>query len=402
MDDFEKNLLNTCIICNEKNSKANPVIKKKPTDDKAKDLLERCKLLKQNGDNSVTNVLQRILGAKEAGLFGSVVYHSECRKPLMHEKRKSSSSSLTTPLKKVGRPGKATSEERPKRTTSVPKEKKCMFSNCSFCPPACDTELHQVYTDSVGNVLLFVKENTTVDAVRVSVADLTEPGHASSFERHYHRQCLRNAQRSCKTEHVDDKLTRSICDELLVLSVKSSLFDEGTVLSMKDINAEYVPILDDYGIRSEYSGDQRKHIKEVLMKNVPGVSFVKSLRRNESETVSLDRHVSEAMEFALSHSTLIKTMSTVAKVLREEALEYRDWKFESDLNDFQCPPKLMFFISQLLFGRFSKGVTGKRDVQLQKTQQVVSQFILQNVRTDRQVKHKSKTDEGFRSTVETH
>ena len=212
---------------------------------------------------------------------------------------------------------------------------------------------------------------------------------------------MRNAQRSCKTEPVDDKLTRSICDELLVLSVKSFLFDEGTVLSMKDINAEYVSILDDYGIRSEYSGDQRKHIKEVLTKNVPGVSFVKSLRRNESETVSLDRHVSEAMEFALSHSTSIETMSTVAKVLREEALEYRNWKFESDLNDFQCPPKLMFFINQLLFGRFSKGVIGKRDVQLQKTQQVVSQFILQNVRTDRQVKHKSKTDEGFRSTVET-
>ena len=109
MDEFEKNLLNTCIICTEKNSKGNPLIKKPPDDKKAKDLLDRCKLLKQNGDNSVTNVLQRILGAKEAGLFGSVVYHSECRKPMMHKKRKLSFGepcSSTMPLKKLVDQGK--------------------------------------------------------------------------------------------------------------------------------------------------------------------------------------------------------------------------------------------------------------------------------------------------------
>ena len=69
------------------------------------------------------------------------------------------------------------------------------------------------------------------------------------------------------------------------------------------------------------------------------------------------------MEFALSHSTSIETISTVAKILREEALECHDWKFETDLNDFQCPPNLMFFINQLLFGRLSKGVTGKREAE---------------------------------------
>ena len=406
MDEFEKNLLKTCIICNAKTSKANPVIKKPPDEEKAKDLLDRCKLLKQNGDNSVTNVLQRILGAKQAGLFGSVVYHSECRKPLMHEKRKLSFGepcSSATPLKKVGRPGKTAPEERPKRIPTAPKEKKCMFSSCDFCPPASNEGIHKIETDNVGAQLLYVKNNTKVDAVRVCVADLVDPGDASSIERHYHRPCLEYAKRSCNSKDNGDAktITRSICDELLVLSVKSSLFDEDTVLSMKDINDEYISILKDYGLRGEYSNDQRKHIKEVLTRDIPGVSFVKSLRRNESETVSLDRHVSEAMEFALSHSTSIETMSTVAKVLREEALEFRDWKFETDLNDFQCPPKLLFFLNQLLFGRFSKGVTGKRDLQLQNTEQVVSQFILQNVRTDRQVKHKSTRDEGFMSTVET-
>ena len=170
---------------------------------------------------SVTNVLQRILGAKEAGLFGSVVYHSECRKPLMHEKRKLSFGepcSSTMPLKKVGRPGKTTPEERPKRISTVPKGKKCMFSSCDFCPPASDDGIDQIETDTVGIQLLYVKNNTKVDAVRVCVADLVDPGDASSLEprRHYHKTCLVHAKRSCHSKDAGEgKMTRSICDNCL-------------------------------------------------------------------------------------------------------------------------------------------------------------------------------------------
>ena len=54
---------------------------------------------------------------------------------------------------------------------------------------------------------------------------------------------------------------RSICDEMLVLSVKSSLFVEDTMLSMRDSNNEYLPILEDYSINNTYSFDHKKHPK---------------------------------------------------------------------------------------------------------------------------------------------
>jgi hypothetical protein len=75
--------------------------------------------------------------------------------------------------------------------------------------------------------------------------------------------------------------------------------------------------------------------------------------KNESQTVSLASHVSEAMEFALSFSNPLESMVTLASMMREEALQYRNWKFEKDLNDFEYTPMLQFFLNQFLFGRFS-------------------------------------------------
>ena len=172
-------------------------------------------------------------------------------------------------------------------------------------------------------------------------------------------------------------------------------------LKMNDINDEYTSILKDYGLSDSYANDHRKHLKNLLQNSIPGLSILPSVRRNESATVSLDMQVSQAMDFAESHSNTIETLSTVAKDLREEALGYRDWKFETSLDGSKCPPKLMFLLNQIRFGRFGKKCTGKRDLQLQKTMEVACQFILQNIRTDRQVKHEAKKDEGFQDNVET-
>ena len=306
-------------------------------------------------------------------------------------------------MRRLGRPEKITAESRPKRSQFIPKEIKCMFSACDFYPHPSNAELHRVYTDPMGETLIRIKMATLIDSVRVCVSDLEKKGDAAALEKYYHRQCLRNAQRSCeaKDEAESDKLTRSICDELLVLSVNSSLFVEDTVLSMRNINDEYLSILEDYGMNNMYSVDHKKHLKDLLKNRIPAIQFVKSLRKNESETVSLEFHVIQAMDFASSHTTSVETMANLAKILREEALNYRHWELETDFNNFKCPPMLQFFLNQLLFGRFCKSVTGKRDFQLQKTLEISCQFILQNLRTDRQVKHTPKKDEGFRCNVDT-
>ena len=223
-------------------------------------------------------------------------------------------------------------------------------------------------------------------------------------ELYYHRHCLTYALRSCQIQgdkRTGNEMRRDICDELLVLSVKSSLFIHEAPLQMNDINDEYKSLLKSYGLHGMYSDNHKKYLKELLTKKIPSFQFVKSIRKNESETVSSPCQVSEAMEFALSnsYSTSLDAISTVGMALREEALSYRDWKFDGSFSKFENPPLLQFFLNQLLFGRHSMVVTGKRDFERQKTLNVFCQYIVQNIRSDRQVKHKPKQDVGFRSYI---
>ncbi|KAG0711445.1 hypothetical protein GWK47_020586 [Chionoecetes opilio] len=126
---------------------------------------------------------------------------------------------------------------------------KCVFSNCDFCPKNDSEPLHRVLTNSMGKTLLQIKQKTPDDQVRVSVADLEEPGDASALEKHYHRTCLRSAQRiSTRTDHSNVPLIRSVCDAQLVLAIQNTLSDEDVTLSMAEVNDAYLSILKRYRV----------------------------------------------------------------------------------------------------------------------------------------------------------
>ena len=92
----------------------------------------------------------------------------------------------------------------------------------------------------------------------------------------------------------------------------------------------------------------------------------------------------------------------LSRTMRNELIEYKDkWQFEAGLADFENPPLLHFLLEQILFGTHSKHVTGRRMDDCYKMVDVLSQVILQNVKTDRQIKLKPMTDTGFRQRAET-
>jgi len=64
-------------------------------------------------------------------------------------------------------------------------------------------------------------------------------------------------------------------------------------------------------------------------------------------------------------------------------------------------PLLQYSLTHLLFGHHILEVSGKRDEEVGKTINVACQFLVQNAKTDRQVKHQSKKDSGFRQTAQT-
>ena len=87
----------------------------------------------------------------------------------------------------------------------------------------------------MGTTLLEIKNNTQDDQVRTFVSEFADAGDASALEKHYHRNCLRYAQRTfsadCENASVK-QVVRSACNEELVLAVQNTLEDDGASLNM--------------------------------------------------------------------------------------------------------------------------------------------------------------------------
>jgi len=171
---------------------------------------------------------------------------------------------------------------------------------------------------------------------------------------------------------------------------------------MNDISEDYMSMLSENGVTLG-SSHYKKHLKLLIKENVPGVEFVKPHRLNESEQVMSSRALAEAVDNVAHQGSeeMIKRVADVAKVLRGELLNHRDtWHFAGSMS-YENPPMVAFFLKQLLFGTNSKMVCEKRDDAVNKTISIVSQILVQNVRTNRQVKHKPKSDVGFVTNIHT-
>ncbi|KAG0710450.1 hypothetical protein GWK47_022752 [Chionoecetes opilio] len=94
----------------------------------------------------------------------------------------------------------------------------------------------------------------------------------------------------------------------------------------------------------------------------------------------------------MNDDEIVGHLKNVANLLREEMLQQRSWSFTGSFSNFENPSLLQFFMSHLLFGSHVVKVSGIRDQEVDKTVDVSCQFLVQNTRTDRQVKHQTKKD----------
>ena len=74
-------------------------------------------------------------------------------------------------------------------------------------------------------------------------------------------------------------------------------------------------------------------------------------------------------------------------------MQLRDWSFTGTFDNFNTPPLLKFFLSNLLFARHGSKIAGKHDEEVDKIVEVACQFLTQNTRNNRQVKRQAKFGE---------
>lgn len=375
------------------------------------DLVKCCNERLSLGELEIKQLCDRLNSLSESEK-SSVYYHSECRKPLVNKvnierlrTKRSRCESPASSLRGPGRPSCSSDTPRPKRTKNVPKSQICVFSPCGFCPKDNTEPLHRVASDRVGKTLIDIKQNTVNDQVRTCVSELVDIGDASALEKWYHRACLRSAQRTTNAaDYSDTQLIRSICDEELLISIQNTLTGDDVTLSMAEVNEEYVSLLKWHQVCLTESANYKKHLKNLITERLPYVQFVKSVRKNEPESIVLPTAVSKAMEIRssmLDNDDKISQLRSTANMLRNEMMGHRDWSFNGSFEDFKNPPLLQFFLTHLLFGRHVHKVSEMRNEEVDKMVDVSCQFMIQNSRTDRQVKHQPKKDDVFLQTLQT-
>ena len=399
---------NVCVICSEGATSTKKLINNPGMIDE----LLKCCYERQSLGQCDTKQLTDYLGRLSESGLKALYYHSECRKPIVNKSmierlraKRERSDSPAYSVQGRGRPSTESDSARHKRRKSVPKEEVCLFAGCSFCPIDSSEPLHQVLTDKMGENLLLIKQKTQDDCVRTCVAGLQSAGDASARELYYHNKCLRSAQRTFHPMNCsNEQLIRSVCDEQLLLSVQNTLSNDDTSLSMADVNSEYLVILKRYQVEINESGNFRKYLRKLITERLPNIQIVKSLRKNEPDKLVLPSAVSKAIELRsalLDNDNKIGALKNVASVLREEILQYRKWSFTGSFQDFDNPPLLQFFITQVLFGCQVLKVSQVRNEEVEKAVDVACQFLVQNTRSDRQVQHQPKTHDGFRQVVQT-
>ncbi|XP_034021254.1 uncharacterized protein LOC117505823 [Thalassophryne amazonica] len=283
------------------------------------ELLDCCKERLSLGDTSIQNLTES-LSSLEQSKRKDLLYHSECRKPLVNKcvikrlregaKKRDRSNSPIGFFPALGRPSCSNAPNRPKRSKSLSKAEVCLFSSCSFCASEAKESLHQVFTDRMGETLLQIKLNTCDDHVRTCVSDLFDAGDAAAQEKFYHRNCLRSAQRTCLSEgHSNVPLIQSLCDEELLMFIQNTVVDDCDTINMAEVNEAYISLLKRYQIEVKGDENYRKHLKRLITERLPNFQFVKSLRKNEPDKLVTLKGVSKAIDVHLDSLDSCKTQS---------------------------------------------------------------------------------------------
>lgn len=270
---------------------------------------------------------------------------------------------------------------------------------CFFCQTHDEKQpVHAIQTESRGKQLHDFVKNCDNNLYKVNLSSAIKPDDALSIDVKYHRTCwtkhvVRAADNNPPIESVIQD--NEIAANIEFLNLIRSLLEKGRILSLEDAYNAYLDILQYHLCESPPS---RKFLRELLITNIDGIEFVRAFRRNESDRFYLTETKIAAIDSAAENTSDsdLKVIFRCSKILRQEILQARNWQFDGTLNaDMKemVPTKLITLLQWIFSGVATELKTEKRIDDINKKAVFISQQIMYEVKTDRQVKHTPKSDE---------
>ena len=96
----------------------------------------------------------------------------------------------------------------------------------------------------------------------------------------------------------------------------------------------------------------KRYLKELLLKNVANIKFVKNKNPSKPEIVCSEIAQGQAIDIAVNQNRreVLSDILNVSKVIRNELQSHQKWKFTGTYSDFAEPNLLSTLIKSILIG----------------------------------------------------
>ena len=221
-----------------------------------------------------------------------------------------------------------------------------------------------------------------------------------AFDIKYHLACLISAERSAESSitqqsQPESDLSLLLSDMEIVEILELELNDStGKILNMNDINATYINLLEENGVKNLRS-DDKKHLTNLIQENIPNVHFNRPDDRTKPlQVLSLQTKEKVISRAAASPKLVEKdSLAIIMKtshVIRKDILEHgNSWQFSGKFSDYE-PPPLTFILCKHIIQGTRIIETKKRKDLLDRSASLLAQHMVQALKTDRQVSYEPK------------
>ena len=389
---------------------------KKKSLEKFEKLIRCIKERSEYNDPGILSCFDRTDGIAPQNLLEKSFYHTECYKLITHttnlqrlKERHASSISLN-----LQDPNIAHNDETDESCSQEPVKpggedlKKTLRSMtevynknaCIICQQI-GGKLHKVEFTETGTRMFKVAEALPDKSFFVRMNSIPNLCDAVANVQ-YHLKCwvisernaLKTASEKQEIQEIED-VNRVIADVEIIEIVRQNFTGDG-ILDMNNLNKTYNNL---YGNDNEVN--YKRYLKRLFNETIPGVVFSRPPARRLSEQLYSADCQAKAIETYKNNSDDYTTIFEAAKIIRNELLKHRNWKFDGDFSGFDLPVSLSSLLRWIIVGPKNTVDTILKKNSIDNRVDNIAQIIVKASKSDRQVKHKSSPDANFREVVET-
>ena len=219
----------------------------------------------------------------------------------------------------------------------------------------------------------------------------------------YHLKCSILAERSIQVNRDEVQIfydTERVVADINIIEIVWTNCNESKIMNMNNLNKAYNNLLENCDAEEV---NYKRYLKALLEDNIPRITFsIPPNRRQSAQFCSTNLQAKAVDEATSNRSDNFSSIYQAAKVIRNELLKHRNWKFDGDFSDFEIPNSLKVMLKWVIIGPQTGIDSNLRKKNLDTRIGTIAQIVMKGTKSKPQVNYKSSTGTDFREVVGLH